>query len=162
MIRCLGSIIFPTGRPDSSNAYRKSLAGLLEKLGTAELSPALRVVRSLIRFLVPRMEFQVALLDAYRESDAAALRMLADVEIPKLTALLDEFCEEFRADWLRCAKPFGLEVIQERNAGVRARLLELRRRLQEPAPIPELDAQLRALDAGCRTPIRCYSGSIHR
>ena len=144
------------------DAYRKSLAGLLEKLGTAELSPALRVVRSLIRFLVPRMEFQVALLDAYRESDAAAFRMLADVEIPKLTALLDEFCEEFRADWLRCAKPFGLEVIQERNAGVRARLLELRRRLLESSPIPELDAQLRALDAGCRTPIRCYSGSIHR
>lgn len=144
------------------DAYRKSLAGLLERLGTAELSPALRTVRSLIRFLIPRIGFQTALLDAYRNSDAAELRRLADVEIPELTALLDEFSEEFRADWLRCAKPFGLEVIQERNAGVRTRLLELRRRLLESAPLPELDAQLRALDAGCHTPVRSYSGSVLR
>lgn len=141
-------------------AYKKNLEDLLAKLTAAELSPALRVVRAQIRFLLLRLDVQASLLEAYRNSDSAALRSLADTEIPKLTAALDEYAVEFRADWLRCAKPFGLEVIQRRNAGLRERFLELRRRLLEHAALPELDAQLEALASGVRTPIRMYSGSI--
>ena len=140
--------------------YAARLAALAAKLETAELTPALREIRALIRFLKLRPAFQRRLLQTFRDGDREALRALAEGELPELIAALDEFAAEFRADWLRSAKPFGLEVIQRRNAGLRERLLELRRRLLHGEPLPELEAQLAALELGVPTPSRMYSGSI--
>ncbi len=156
----INDVAFRTLGDGVAEAYRKRLEGLAARLEKAELSPSLRVVRNLIHFLLLRQSFQDELLEAWRKSDRTQLRMLADAEIPKLTAALDEFSEAFRSDWLRTAKPFGLEVIQRRNAGLRERFLELQRRLREGGPIPELDARLEALSLGKSTPNRLYSGSV--
>ena len=76
--------------------------------------------------------------------------------------MLDEFDARFRADWLATAKPFGLEVIQRRNAGVRARLEEARLRIFELLEgsidrIEELDAAT-AAEGIPGAPSNPYSG----
>ena len=55
--------------------------------------------------------------------------------------------DSWRAGWLACHKPFGLEVLQIRLGGQLERYRELTRRLEEylggtVATIPELDANL--------------------
>ena len=54
-------------------------------------------------------------------------------EVPTLSAVIAavwEFDASFRRQWLKCAKPFGLEVIQARNAVQAARLEETALRIR--------------------------------
>lgn len=44
---------------------------------------------------------------------------------------MEKFQDSFRTQWLNCAKPFGLERIQVRNAGQIVRLRETARRIGE-------------------------------
>ncbi len=156
----INSISFRSLGSDVPSAYRKRLETLSAKLENTKRSPSLDVVSALIRFLLLRLSFDEELLAAWKLGDRSRLQALADREIPNLTAVLDEFSEAFRTDWLSSAKPFGLEVIQRRNAGLRARFLELQRRLREGGAIPELDARLHALELGEEAPARLYSGSV--
>ena len=48
-----------------------------------------------------------------------------------MIAAVWEFDASFRRQWLKCAKPFGLEVIQARNAAQAARLEETALRIRE-------------------------------
>ena len=126
-----------------------------------KITETLQSVHALVRFLIARLRFQAALLDAWKAGKRRDVLLLAETEIPKLVALLDDFSSGIRAEWLRTARPFGLEIIQRRNAGVRERFLELLRRLRETDEIPELDAQLSALETGVRTPLRnTFSGTV--
>ena len=64
-----------------------------------------------------------------------------------MIAAVWEFDASFRRQWLKCAKPFGLEVIQARNAAQAARLEETALRIREyldgtVASIEELDCRL--------------------
>ena len=156
----INSVSFRSLGPDVPSAYRTRLETLAAKLENTKRSPSLEVVHALIRFLLFRFSFDDELLAAWKQGDRPRLQALADREIPNLTAVLDEFSEAFRTDWLSSAKPFGLEVIQRRNAGLRARFLELQRRLREGGLIPELDARLHALELGEESPARLYSGSV--
>ena len=128
---------------------------------TVEITETLRSVHALVRFLIARLRFQSAILDAWKAGKPGDVRQFAETEIPELVGLLDVFSSEIRAEWLRTARPFGLEIIQRRNAGVRERFFELLRRLRETDEIPELDAQLAALETGVRTPLRnTFSGTV--
>ena len=146
-------------------SYRSAGAGVLErysaviselcrKLESMKITETFQSVYALVRFLIARLRFQAALLDAWKAGKHSDALQLAETRIPELVALLDDFSSGIRAEWLRTARPFGLEIIQRRNAGVRERFLELLRRLRETDEIPELDAQLSALEAGVRTPLR--------
>ena len=146
-------------------SYRSAGAGVLErysaviselcrKLESMKITETFQSVYALVRFLIARLRFQAALLDAWKAGKHSDALQLAETRIPELVALLDDFSSGIRAEWLRTARPFGLEIIQRRNAGVRERFLELLRRLRETDEIPELDAQLSALVAGVRTPLR--------
>ena len=71
--------------------------------------------------------------------------------IPSVIAAAQEFDASFRTQWLDCAKPFGLETIQIRNAGLIARLDETALRIREyldgvVAEIDELEAQAEPCD----------------
>ena len=48
-----------------------------------------------------------------------------------LKSAIKEFDRTFRTQWLNCAKPFGLERIQVRNAGLIARFEETALRIRE-------------------------------
>jgi hypothetical protein len=67
--------------------------------------------------------------------------------IPAAISAATEFDSEFRAQWHAVAKPFGLERIQQRNAGLIARLEETALRINEYISgaierIDELEEQL--------------------
>ena len=131
------------------------------------LSGQLQTVRVLAALLLSKIRLRKALLAAYSRGDRDALRNLAEEVIPGILYRIGEFDELFRADWLETAKPFGLEVIQRRNAGLVARYREMRRVLLEfldgtLPQIAELDASLEAAPAVRETgftPDNIYSGS---
>jgi hypothetical protein len=94
-------------------------------------------------FLAHKVSLRLKLEQAYRVRDRSGLAEVR-AEIPALVARLERLAESWRKQWLRRNKPFGLEVIQIRLAGLRARYLELRQRLDEllagqVTTIPELD-----------------------
>ncbi|MBI4977571.1 MAG: hypothetical protein HZC28_08820 [Spirochaetes bacterium] len=78
--------------------------------------------------------------------DIEAVRAL----IPPLVTDLEALAASFRRQWLSTCKPFGLEVLQIRFAGLAARYRELDLRLNEFAEekireIPELDEHLQGV-----------------
>ncbi len=111
---------------------------------------------NMLRLLIRKLELRGALEAAYDAGDRIALREIAAAMVPAAVAALRKFDESFRRQWLACAKPFGLERIQARNAGLAARLEELARRIQEFLDgeidcIEELEARLPA-----SAPFECF------
>ncbi len=103
---------------------------------------------NILVLLIKKLEFRGLLLDAYAHDDRIALRQLAVSVIPAVITAMQEFDASFRAQWLDCAKPFGLEVTQLRNAGQIARLEETALRIRE-----YLDDQVNQIDElEARTP----------
>ena len=95
--------------------------------GAGDIEHALNIISLLIK----KLELRGALIAAYDEGDRLALREIAVNVIPAVIAAADEFDSTFRRQWLACAKPFGLERIQVRNAGQIARLQETALRIRE-------------------------------
>jgi len=90
-----------------------------------------------------KVSLRLTLDQAYRVRDRSGLAEVRSA-IPALVVRLEELAVSWRGQWLRRNKPFGLEVIQIRLAGLRARYLELGQRLDEllagqVTTIPELD-----------------------
>jgi hypothetical protein len=84
-----------------------------------------------VRYLRDKMVCRGKLLAAYKAGDKAALKALADNDIPALAQDLKEVMQEFRKQWLENGKIFGLETMQHRMAGQKERLLEAARRIHE-------------------------------
>ena len=59
---------------------------------------------------------------AYRNGDKAALAAIVEEDFPQVLALLDEYHDAFRAQWMAYNKPFGFEVQDIRTGGVKERL----------------------------------------
>jgi len=100
-----------------------------------------------LRAIMTKVELRGSLEAAYDAGDRVALREIAVTMVPAAISAMKEFDASFREQWLNTAKPFGLEVIQVRNAGVITRLEELGRRLREflngdTDVIDELEARL--------------------
>ena len=115
----------------------------LELAGAGDLEHAANIVSLLIK----KLEFRGALIAAYDQGDRLALREIAVNVIPAVIAAASEFDASFRRQWLDCAKPFGLERIQSRNATLIARLEETSLRIREYLAgeidrIDELEARL--------------------
>lgn len=119
--------------------HRRVLSNCI-RLGE-RLPPA---VRTLVTVLSEKLEYQARLLSAWRDGDRAALREIADVALPRLVRDMRAFMAAYRADWMATSQPFGLGLVQKRNAGQLERLEEAKRRLDEyldgtSATIEELD-----------------------
>ena len=59
---------------------------------------------------------------AYRNGDKTALAAIVEEDFPQVLALLDEYHDAFRAQWMAYNKPFGFEVQDIRTGGVKERL----------------------------------------
>ena len=81
--------------------------------------------------MIRKLEFRGALEVAYDRGDRLALREIAVNVVPSVISAIKEFNFSFRNQWLNCAKPFGLERIQIRNAGLIARFEETALRIRE-------------------------------
>ncbi len=85
----------------------------------------------LTRYMLDKLTCRIKLVEAYEKGDKAALKQLAETDIPGLAAEFDEVMKEFRKQWLAAGKVFGLETMQHRMGGQKERILEAARRISE-------------------------------
>jgi len=94
--------------------------------GAGDLSHAI----VLAKLLAGKIKVGLAVRDAYARRDTSKLSSLF-AQISQVIELIKELDDSFRRQWLRRNKPFGLEVIQIRLAGLVRRYEELSQRLGE-------------------------------
>ena len=125
------------------NGYRKLLKKTADHLDECTAG-MIRHADNILRVLIGKIEIRRQLLAAYASRDLAALQKLIDDIIPRMIRDLELLAESFRTQYLRGNKPFGLEILQIRFAGLAARFGELQTRLTDlvsgqAESLPELD-----------------------
>lgn len=128
---------------DAAKLYERLTAELGEHQGGANGAGDLGHALNLVKVLKMKIDLRLRLDAAYGQRDMAALKEIAEA-VPAMVELLEQWDRSFRRQWLRRNKPFGLEVIQIRNAGLIRRYQELQERLMtlvagEIDTIEELD-----------------------
>lgn len=83
----------------------------------------------LCTLLIEKLRFRRLLADGCRAGDRAALSGIPE-RIPGVIAAIDAVQESFREQWFRSFKPWGLEIMQIRLAGLAERYRETGRRIQ--------------------------------
>jgi hypothetical protein len=124
---------------DHYQSLRKALSDLQSDVGGGDNGHAYR----LCELLTEKVALRLDLEKAYRKRTQSKL----DALIPRarqLEHLTETIAESFREMWLSRNKPFGMEVMQVRLAGLRERYHELAVRLEELVggrreSIPELE-----------------------
>ena len=91
------------------------------------------------------MYYHLELDAAWPVRDRKRLARLSREVLPELAAAIEAYAAELRREWLKAARPFGLEVQQIRLAGAVARARETALRIDEflsgsIPTIPELEA----------------------
>lgn len=137
-----------TGAERDYLALARALESHREEAGGGRLAHAILACR----LLAAKTGLTEHLFAAYACRDQAALQAVR-ARIPSLEQELERFTESLRDMWLAHNKPFGLEVLQIRLAGQKARYQELARRLDAmlsgpDATIAELEAHLRQPPGG--------------
>ena len=135
-------------QPENFNAVIEKISKnirLIENSGTAD--DALLTLHDMFCCIKGKVELYNALNKAYSTGDKAALQNISGSMTGELIAACSRYDRRYRDNWLKNAKPFGLEVIQRRSAGMINRLHELQLRINEYldgkiSSIDELDARL--------------------
>ncbi len=101
---------------------------------------------SLCALLEKKLTLGVNLRKAYRSKEEGQLESCL-VQIGECLSRLEDFKEKLRVRWMKENKPNGLEVLQIRLGGMRERLLEAKRRVEEyisgeVSSLPELDEDI--------------------
>jgi hypothetical protein len=132
----------------SADKHSERLVKIAEQLNpvaeinnAGDFSHAIKVAK----FLSKKLAIASELHKAYNNADKKTLANIKEREVCEAIALLEEMMESFRKQWLEQCKPFGLEVLQKRFAGLKIRYEELAKRLGEflngeIEEIPELEA----------------------
>jgi hypothetical protein len=132
-------------------SLRKHYAQLARALGPAArkggLSARLRFPAQVARVLSLKCDLRRDLVSAYAGRKKAALRRLMKGDLAALRREVDKLWTCHRDMWLATYKPFGLEVIERRYGGLRARLKSLSDRLAayldgSVDSIPEFEVKL--------------------
>ena len=114
--------------------YINDLKAILEKIlpyKEDNLVGKISYAITLINTLIKKLETRSKLEKAYQLKDSTLIKELITQDIPTLIDLMANTAENFRTNWLECAKGCGMERIQIRFAGQIARLEELKRRLND-------------------------------
>ncbi|MEW6751107.1 MAG: family 20 glycosylhydrolase [Candidatus Latescibacterota bacterium] len=135
-----------------ARAEYESLAAALDPHAAQEGAGCIAHARLVCRVLSRKVDLAERLFQAYTSDEGDGLRAVRQ-EIPGMRQALRELADSLRAVWLAHNKPFGLEVLQIRLGGLRARYEELEQRLQEyleekVESIAELEANLQQPPAG--------------
>ena len=113
---------------DALDRYEKLATQLAEHQGKPDGAGDMAHALNLAKVLHMKLKLQFELDAAYAGRDMSALQSIAE-SVPAMVELLEQWDRSFRRQWLRRNKPFGLEVIQIRNAGLIRRYQELQERL---------------------------------
>ena len=79
---------------------------------------------NLCDLVAKKIEMRFALLKAYEAGDRAELMRIRNCMVPEVIAAFEAVDATFRRQWMRRNKPFGLEIMQIRLAGLRERYAE--------------------------------------
>lgn len=125
-------------------AHWKALAAECRSKAETRALPDFPYYATVLELAAAKGSFRSELARAYAARDRDALKILQEVEVPRLRDGLDALGTAFRRQWLRRNKPFGMETFQMRLGGMRARLDEIGIRLDEflqgvSTNIPELE-----------------------
>ena len=101
-------------------AQKQKLEGYVGKY--PEFEQTLTFYISLCETLIEKCDIGVRLRDAYLAKDNAALKLLIDVDVPKLIALVEDQWLKYRTLWFLRNQAFGFDVIERRYGGTIARL----------------------------------------
>lgn len=123
--------------------YATQLAEAAERSG--EYRHIFDELSSLCNVLDLKAELGLRSRDAYMNRDDAALRLLVK-DYHETVERLDDFRNKAQVAWMHENKPYGWEIHEIRIGGLRARLLDCARRLEEYAndkskTIPELEEE---------------------
>ena len=126
-----------------------------EKLGEAEkrageFSYIFDTLKHLCLVLQKKCDLGVRLRQAYLNNDCDALEQIAKF-LPKLIQSTDDFYRVFRSQWKRENKSFGFEVHDIRIGGMKQRLADVQRSIEE-----YLDGDKTALDELKEEKLRFY------
>ena len=140
---------------ESPEEFQHYYEGLYHKLNINAPEGLLLYALQLVKLIAEKLKCRGMLLDGYRRKEKSLLKKYLKELLPSLLKCHDDFVNSYRTQWLECAKPFGLEVMQNRFAGTRERYLESGRRVQdfldqkidcieelEPQSPPEIPEQL--------------------
>ena len=135
--------------------YEKLSAALFRAAKKTPASRRLIFPARLARALALKCDLRRNLAEAYAAGDRRRLRKILEGDLVALRKAVDELWKCHRDTWLATYKPFGLEVIEKRYGGLRARLESLSDRLYaylsgKVLEIPELEVRLEKI--GPRTP----------
>ena len=119
---------------------------------TGEFGYLFSYLSSLCSFLEVKVALGKKLRAAYQKKDRQALAKLSP-RIEEATQRLASFMEESRSRWIKENKRQGLEISQIRLAGLKERLLETKRVVDEflagkISSIPELEETILPVEAG--------------
>ena len=117
---------------DALSHYRRIAEGLAGHADAAVdvRGGDLRHAALMANVLAEKVSLRVKLTDAYARRDADALRQVA-AGTARVIELLEALDASYRRQWLRRNKPFGLEIVQVRIAGLIRRYRELADRVTE-------------------------------
>lgn len=140
---------------DSDRVYNDMLSAFDNVLGKTDELPYAAAVGN---FLRAKLELRYKMSKAYGNRDFAALQKIINNEIPAAIESADIFAAEFRRQWVNHYKYNGMESMQIRIAGQKARLEELSVRLTEfvegkVSSIPEFEV---VRDDRCRLRMNYY------
>ncbi len=133
--------------PRLARHYRELAPRLARAAKAAGLNAHLRHPALLARALAIKVMLRRNLAAAYRTDNRAALKKIADTDLPELRRTVRQLWRAHRAYWLAYCKPHGWETVERRYGGLIARLDSLAERLDEylarrTSAIPELDEKL--------------------
>ena len=127
--------------------YRELAMKLARVARTGGQNSHLRHPVLLAQALAIKVMLRRDLAAAYRSGNRAALKKIADTDLPKLRRTVRQLWRTHRAYWMKHCKPHGWETVERRYGGLLARLDGLAERLddylaQRITTIPELTEKL--------------------
>lgn len=116
---------------DLLNANIENVVSLVKKrVADEHQCKSYNYIIKVMEFLLSRLKVCKLLIAYYDQKQNSNFILLLQALNEAIKAG-KEFDEHFRSMWLKNNKPYGMEVIQIRNAGVIRRLKELKQRIQE-------------------------------
>ena len=90
-----------------------------------------KTLKTLCKLLYYKYELTIKTRTAYLNGDKVTLKKIVDVDYKKIIKYLDEYYEDFYYQWHKENKPHGFEVMAYRLGGLKQRIKDGRRTIQE-------------------------------
>ncbi|MBE6777900.1 MAG: beta-N-acetylhexosaminidase [Ruminococcaceae bacterium] len=125
----LHGIMDPHILPEYTEEYAEK-ARRLEQADGGQFEYIFRTSRALCRLLSLKATLSKDIRQAYDTGDRDTLRTIAEERIPATLEALEAYHEAHRAEWHHDNKPFGFDVVDLRNGGIKERLRSAQRTIE--------------------------------